>query len=342
MSKSFFLLLFVLLFCVLQLNAESVLLPEVMKPDALAVYDGYLYVMEETSILIYKLPELKFLKRFGKAGEGPMEFSRFVTVTPLQGKLWINSMGKLSVFSLQGDFIEVKKSPGQFRTQVLPFGDGFIGRLMQRTEDSMNVSLSIFDKALNKTGEVNSLPQMTPGFGAGRGGRPGSGARPSMVFPTTPFLMVSNGNQAAVAAWDDFKVLLIGNNGKMVKKIERKEWQRPKMTAQDKKEVEESLKRRFGTRWSRMSERISYAEFYPALAELYFDENDLIVTTWKQENKETVAYRYRSDGQEAAALRLPVRNQSPLERYPMTLGNGHLYQLVENEDEEWELIFTQI
>ncbi len=336
--------LFAVLTAFAQIHANRTVLGEVLKPDAIAVSSDYLYVIEETSILIYKLSDLSFQKRFGKAGEGPMEFSRFVVVTPAQGRLWINSMGKLSVFSALGEFIEQKKSPGQFRTQLLPLGDGFVGRLMQRGEGSMRVTLALFDKDLNKTAELDSLPFAAQGGGPGGGGRPGSGpgAGASLVFPSTPFLMATSGSHAAVAAWDDFRLQLIGERGKAVKIIERKGWPRPKLTATDRKEYEASLKRRFGTRWPRMRERIQYAEFYPALAELFFDGSDLIVTTWKRENDKTVAYRYKTDGQDAGELRLSLHNQSPLERYPLCLGNGHIYQLVENEDEEWELHVTLI
>jgi hypothetical protein len=325
------------------LGAEQVVLPEVLNPNALAVHADYLYVMEETSILVFKLPDYQFVKRFGKSGEGPMEFSRFVTLTPLRDRLWINSMGKISVFSLKGDFMEVKKSPGQFRTLVLPLGDKHIGRLMQRGDEGMSSSLVLFDAGMNKLKELAPLPfGGGPGGGGpgGRGGRPGAGA--SLVFPMTPSLMAGNGQTAAVAAWDTFRILLVADGGKSVKTVEKTGFQRPSLGQSDKKAYEESLKRRFGTRWPQMKERISFGEFYPALGELFFDGSDLIATTWKMEKTLTQVYRFAPDGRELGVLLLPLRNQAPLERFPLTVGNGRVYQLVENEDEEWELVVTEL
>lgn len=321
------------------LGAESRVLPEVLKPEAVAVHADYLYVVEESTILIFKLPDFKFVKRFGKSGEGPMEFSRFVTVTPLRDKLWINSMGKLSIFSLTGDFMEVKKSPGQFRSLVLPLAAGFVGRMMQRSEDGMSVSLALFDAGMSKVKDLSPLP--TGGFG-GRGGRRGPGGGSPMVFPMTPSLMAGNGESAAVTAWDEFKVLLIGDGGKRVKTLEKADFKRPRLNSEERKAYQESLKRRFGTRWNQMKDRITIAEFYPSVAELFFDGADLIVTTWMTENGLTRTVRFSADGRELGVKALPLRNSAPLERYPLTVGNGRIYQLVENEDEEWELVVTSL
>ena len=321
------------------LNGQSVVLTDVLKPDALAVSDSFLYVSEETSILIYRLSDMRFLKRFGKAGEGPMEFSRFIHLTPLGGKLWINSMGRLSVFSAMGDFIESRKSPGQFRTQVLPLGDGFIGRLMKRGENSVDLSLALFDGSLKQVRELSSLPFTARGGGPGGGMRggsgPGAGAR--ITFPVTPFLMASSGSHAAIAAWNGFTFLLIDENGRKVLPVERADWRSPQLTDGDKKAYEASLQRRFGSRWDRMKDRVQIADSVPALAELFFDRGDLLVATWKKENGKTLVYRYSMEGKEKDVLKLPIADQAPLERYPYCIGNDRIYQLVENEDEDWVL-----
>ncbi len=91
-------------------------LPQLEKPDSIAIHKNHVYFSDQGSIFMYTLSDLSFVKSFGKAGEGPAEFKikpkdnigvRFVGDG---NRLMVNSMAKLSYFDLKGTFIKEQRN----------------------------------------------------------------------------------------------------------------------------------------------------------------------------------------------------------------------------------------
>jgi hypothetical protein len=90
---------FVFLFFPCLLSGENIgVLPTVLKVNNFALDDTQLYVIENASVFIYDLKDLKMKSKFGKEGEGPQEFKRPVQVIPLKQSHLVNSRGKISYF----------------------------------------------------------------------------------------------------------------------------------------------------------------------------------------------------------------------------------------------------
>jgi uncharacterized protein YlbG (UPF0298 family) len=71
-------------------------------------------VTQEATVFIYSLKDFKLVKKFGKAGEGPREF-RILPQLPLNidartDQIIVNSFGKVSYFTKQGEFIKEVKT----------------------------------------------------------------------------------------------------------------------------------------------------------------------------------------------------------------------------------------
>jgi len=113
MIKKIFLILIVLLlvFTHLVFGKKAVVLSEVVKPGAVAVQGNRLYVTEGESVHIYSLNPFKYIKKFGKKGEGPAEFKRMPYLIPFPEYVFINSPGKIQFFSAAGDFKKEVKLP---------------------------------------------------------------------------------------------------------------------------------------------------------------------------------------------------------------------------------------
>ena len=111
MKKYFLISLFVLI-SVTNFYGEKIFsFEDINKPNALIIKDNSLFVSEETSLLIYSLDGFKLIKKFGKEGEGPMEFKKNhmgegIKFTINSNRICINSETKLSFFDLKGKFIK--------------------------------------------------------------------------------------------------------------------------------------------------------------------------------------------------------------------------------------------
>ena len=104
---------------------------EVMKPTTIVIDKDQIYLVEKTTIYIYDAKTYKFKKKFGKQGEGPGEFNFFASILPYRDQLLINSFGKISYYSRQGDMIreqKIKSSMAAPSVMLFPVKDGFVGR----------------------------------------------------------------------------------------------------------------------------------------------------------------------------------------------------------------------
>lgn len=65
---------FLLLLCVMPLWTDNnITLAGLNRPSAIEADQYRLFIVEDTSILIYSLEDFKLLKKFGRKGQGPGE-----------------------------------------------------------------------------------------------------------------------------------------------------------------------------------------------------------------------------------------------------------------------------
>ncbi|MCP5109185.1 MAG: hypothetical protein GY950_37740, partial [bacterium] len=80
------------------------------KPDGIAVDDQLVVVTEGTTVYLYSAKDFSLVKKFGKRGEGPQEFVPIFNVTMrvqlLPGYILVGSMGKISFFKRNGEYIK--------------------------------------------------------------------------------------------------------------------------------------------------------------------------------------------------------------------------------------------
>jgi hypothetical protein len=124
-------LLLFLLHTFLPLHGKKVaVLEEVMKPWNLLIDNGQIFVSEDKVIHIYSLDDFRWIKTFGKEGEGPGEFKFSQRLTSYPDYLLINSEGKVMYFSRQGEFLREKRID-YWLNGVYPAGNNFFGKRMR-------------------------------------------------------------------------------------------------------------------------------------------------------------------------------------------------------------------
>ena len=72
------------------------------------------------------------------------------------------------------------------------------------------------------------------------------------------------------------------------------------------------------------------------------DNDKLYVMTWKFENGKFETFEYDKNGKFFRKFFIQVAIMEGIEPYPMNVKDGLLYQLIENEDENWDLHITSL
>ena len=138
-------------------------LEQQVSPFYLQVDKTQLYISDGPSLSIYDLKTFKLKKKFGKQGEGPGEF--IVSPTQnlnsfmfdlLEGKIVVQSIGKISYFTKQGEFMkEIRVS----NFGMKPLSDGFVGYGITREQgESPQLTINIYDGQMNMKKKLHQEP----------------------------------------------------------------------------------------------------------------------------------------------------------------------------------------
>jgi hypothetical protein len=303
---------------------------EVLKPSTIAIDDEQMYIVENTLIYIYSLKDFKLKKKFGKDGEGPGEFKRFAAVYPQKDSLLINSFGKLSYYTKDGILKkELKTKSGIASLFFYPIRNGFIGRGISLVDKKIYFTVNLFDSDLNKGKELYRM--ISP---YQQTGKINIFSR-SLVYQT-------HSDKIFITGKEGFGLDILDSTGKKLYSIVREDYKRRKFTSEDEKKFREVLKSRFKAQYDIMKSRISFPDYFPEILNFFIADNKIYISTWKWKNEKIEFFIYGLKGKLLKHVFIPFVFQNALEPYPAVIKNGKLYQLIENDDEEWELFITDI
>lgn len=315
-----------LLFC-----EKVATLTEVLKPTNITI-DKYIYVNERTTINIYNKEDYTFIKKFGKEGEGPQEFKSFAAIIPQKENLLINSVGKVSCFSKKGEFIrEIKAKGGAGNNVFWPLNNGYIGRTNTVEEKIAYFTVNLYDKDLKKIKEVYRIKSFVQMQSKGK------------IFwpPSEPTYQTYKDN-IIIAGKPGFIIDILSGSGKPLFTIEEKNYKKRKFTSEDKKVHSEYLKRRYKQRYEGFKQYLAFKDYFAEIADVFIDSNKIYALTWKFKDGQFEIFEYDIKGKFIKKFLANIAMQEVLEPYPMGIKNGKLYQLIENEDEEWDLYITKL
>ena len=129
--KNFLILFSLIILMVPVYSVGQVAIPDIYKPESITVNENYIYITQDIEIFIYSKKDMKLIKKFGRAGEGPREFKKIpspwfpsISLYLTGDKLLINSLGKISFFSKTGEFLNETSTGTQAR--YIPVGDKYV------------------------------------------------------------------------------------------------------------------------------------------------------------------------------------------------------------------------
>lgn len=309
--------------------------PGHINPTQIVVTGDHLYIVELPTVSIYSLKDFKLKKKFGKKGEGPKEFKVFnnysvgFDIDVQAERLLVNSVGKLSIFSKNGEYTrEINvASANSFRF----FGDKFIG-FQNVTEGKTSFStLNIFNSKIEIEKEmIKRESWMQAGYG--------------WKFLSTPFPgVIATGDKIFFCgSYSDFKIDVFDHKGKKLSPISIK-YKRVKFKKKDQEIVlqryyDDPISRPRYEVWKRI---LKFPRYFPAIRDIFADNKQLYVRTYRKKDKKTEFYVFSTGGQSIKTIFLPIRPSNSKYDFPylrdsapFTIKDGILYQLIDNPKTE--------
>jgi len=337
MRKLFLAITLLLLLPVLVSAAKVVPIQGPFKPYQIRIDESSAYIVEGASIYIYSLKDFSLQKKFGKKGEGPQEF-----ILPPPGNveivigpdcLLVNSLGKLSYFTKQGEFKKEIKITTIQGSGVLPLGDGdrFVAISNKFENNAMYDAIEMFDADLKRGKEVFRVKSPL---------QPGkvdiitTARRPLLcTFADKIFFGDPQG-----------EIHVFDSSGKKRCTISQ-EYEKIKLSEEHKKRYILFFKTdpRYKQGWERFKDQLYFPAFLPVIRDLSVSDEKIYVLTSKNKDKKREFYILDLEGKLIKKVMLPLPEMNPLELYPYTIKSNKLYQLIENENlETWELHITEI
>jgi len=335
-KKVFVVLFIVMIASVSFLSGQKVVvMEEVLKPSIIAMDDNQIYITDnQTNVLIFNKKDFKFIKQFGKKGEGPKEFMAFAAVTPLKDKLLINSVGKISFFSKKGIYLNEIKSPaglgGGFG--YIPIKDGYVAQGRAGGSDGLYSTISFFDEKLKKVKELYRIKIGEKGF-----------SKIDVLNANVPYQAYQD--KVFVTGEKGFLVNVLNSKGDIVSKIEKKDYKPGEVNEKFKKQIHKTIEKQSPQQYAFLKDRMVFPKYFPAFSSFYIDSKVkmLYLFTWKIEKNIIECFVYDMDGKFQNRIDLPIEMQGSLRPYPMTIYDWKLYQLIDNDEtEEWEMHITDI
>ncbi len=335
-KKVFVVLFIVMIASVSFLSGQKVVvMEEVLKPRFITMDEKQLYISEtDATVSIFNADNFKFIKKFGKAGEGPKEFLRIAFVTPLKDKLLINSLGKISFFSKDGVYQNEIKSPGGAAAGFgfLPIKGGYVVNGRTGDDNGIFTVINFFDKKLVKVRELARVKMAEKGY-----------AKINVLSSNIPFQV--HKNTIFIPEEKGFVVNAIDSTGKHLFKIERKDYKQRKFTNKVEKELRDLIKKQSPQQYEIIKNRLLFPKYFPIFSFFYKDAKTemIYLFTWKFEDENFECFIYNMKGEFQKRVEVPFKMQAALQPYPLNIYNWKVYQLIDNDEtENWEMHITDI
>ncbi len=334
--KGILLTLLLVLLTVSVFPGKRVTLAELVNPDSIEVDQYQAYITEGTSIYIYDLENFKMKTKFGKMGEGPKEFMANrqsgnppLTINVQTKNIVVNSLNKVSFFSKDGNFKNEQKV-GAFSDRFIPLGKGFAAQTLTTEEGKRYWRLDIYDSNLNKVKGVFKIEHHFQGLGKG------------FKVLQESRLYAAYDNKLFVAWEKDFNIRVFDSHGGKLYSVNYN-YEKLPVTEEDRRRIIEYFKT--NPHLKELYEAIKpiqLPKYYPAIRNMQINDGKIYAITFKRSNEKTECLIIDLKGKLLDKIYLYLKTIDIFALYPFTINNRNIYQLVETEDETWELHIDSI
>jgi hypothetical protein len=297
---------------------------EILKPNRIYLDRDNIYITERTTIFVYSMKNYSLVKKFGGNGEGPGEFKVPLFLVPMEDNLLISSVGKISFFSKQGEFLkEIKNESGS--NYFYPLKNGFVGSTYTQEKGIMYFTVNLFNRMLEKGIELyrEQTPIRQPG---------------KIELFRRAFMHKTYKDRIYVTGKEGFVLDCISRTGELIYTIKREHFKKHKITATDRKNADKYFKIRYGDSYEEIKERITYPDYFPEIRSFYVVDDKIYILPYEWKDDALKFFIYNINGEFLTETYVPLVMKYSMQPFPFTILNDRVYQLIENDStEDWEL-----
>lgn len=332
MKRNKFLCIIFLLLTWPILGMKVVELPDILKPHLIVADKDQLFIVEDTSILVYSLKDFSLLKKFGKRGEGPGELKQFISGIDIQPDfILVNSIGRLSWFDRSWHFLKQQNDTSMGHNYKI-VGKHYAGMKMVREKDAIYFAICIFDSHLKNIREIYRYTH--PFFKRKRKINPVN-IRVSSYFVFNNKIFV-DGGKGIINVYDE--------NGKMLYTINH-EFEPIKISKDDKERYIEFWKSDIKAEYKVYKQRLEFPTYFPAIRDFQVANGKIYVLTNKKKDGKNELIIFNLKGKLLKKTMAPLLETNMILPHLFcyyTIQNNRIYKLVDNQDKEtWELHITE-
>jgi hypothetical protein len=279
--------------------------------------DGNIYILDrkDKKVKIFD-SEGKFLRKFGRDGQGPGEMNLPITIQIISNDELVVSDAlnqRLMFYSLEGEFKREMSTALKATVFTLPLFDSqgnILGQQIVQTEEKLMREVRKYDGELNSLFTVASIDNTNIVQGK------------INPFQVVIFYQLGKDNAIYCSNPDAYEIKVLNTEGKMVRRI-LKDYDSVNVTEKDKEDFFERVPEIAGP----IKDRIEFPIVYPAYQNFTIDEEwRLFVRTFEKGKKEGEFFFdvYDVDGRYIAKI--------PFKGEPRVWKGKKLYAIDETED----------
>jgi hypothetical protein len=140
-------------------------LPEIEIAVNVRAEHGRVYIQDKKDIVAYSFETGRFLRRIGRPGQGPGEFTMPGGFTVLADRIVVADIMKTLFFSVEGEYLSQMSPPARIMFYpLLPVGEHFVGVPMERRDDGSILPPVgvIYDPAGKQVKRFVEVPDILP------------------------------------------------------------------------------------------------------------------------------------------------------------------------------------
>jgi hypothetical protein len=319
-------------------RSETVLpLPEVNQPDTVVVDAEKVYVVDKYRIYIYSLQDFKLVKKLGRRGEGPGEFrihpGGIIYVDVRSEKIVVSSNHRVTFFDKSGKYM---REINNITARALhPFGKGFVGNENRFDRAGTRFyTVNLYNPDIKATRQLYRMKSFV---------QPESGQGWKLFQASFPVTVFCDDHLFVNGMTPEFVIHKFDASGQQVN-ILKMDLKRLAFTDKHQQTVLNRYKANPSTRpdfpwWKK---NIYFPKYFPAIRNLSSDGQRLYVRTYRAKGEESQFIILNPTGEKLKTVFLRIGRSSrkyplpfsELASAPYTFHEGHMYQILENEDTE--------
>ncbi|MFC2155622.1 hypothetical protein ACFLRB_03930 [Acidobacteriota bacterium] len=318
------------------------LLDELTNPGAIVIEKNQVFITKGASVFIYSFEagDVSLHKKFGKAGEGPGEFIVIptinrgcVTIDVQPGYILISSMGKVSLFSRDGYLLKEARV-NTIMGWYTGMENGFAGLEAAQDNSGSYLKLYLYDSDFKEKKELFKIKI----WKQGKKFNPIMASRFPLVYTDDDKIFIDGYINEGSG-----KIHVFEKTGEKSHSIVP-EFERLIVTGDDKKNVLNWYKTnpRIREAYDFLKNLFLFPDYFPEIRWYTISDQKIYILTYKKEDGKSEFLVFDISGKFLKKVFLPLVELDDIQFYPFTICQKALYQLVENENEAWELHRTGI